>query len=275
MKDFNYQGVEMYGKVSIIMPNYNCERFINETINSVFAQTYTDWELLIVDDCSTDKSVEIIKGYCEKDERVKLFVNAKNRGAAAARNKALREAKGKWIAFLDSDDLWIPQKLEKQIAFMQANRYKYSYTAYEQISEDGNSLNKIVFGPKKITKRKTYRYCYAGCLTVMYDAEAIGVPQIDERIGNGRNDYAIWLKVCHKADCYLLDLTLAKYRMRKKSLSKTSLSKLIKYHYELFRLGEGMGSICSFYHTCVNLFFGVFKKIIYHRKDIKVNPSHD
>lgn len=253
--------------VSVIMPCYNSAAYIEETLNSIISQSYTDWECIIVDDCSTDNSVEIIKRLMNQDERIHLFINDSNNGAAYSRNKALSVANGKWIAFLDSDDLWSFDKLEKQIAFMEKNGYKYSYTAYEQIDEIGSPLNKVIVGPKKVTKRMTYRYCYTGCLTVMYDAESIGLVQIDERIGNGRNDYAMWLKICRKADCYLLNENLAKYRVRQKSLSKTSLSKLIKYHYELFRFGEGMGRVRSFYHTLVNLFFGTLKKIFY--KNVK------
>ncbi len=260
--------------VSVIMPCYNSAAYIAKTLNSVIAQTYSNWECIVVDDCSTDNSVEIIENISNNDERIRLYKNDSNRGAAYSRNKALSVANGKWIAFLDSDDLWMPDKLEKQIAFMEDNGYKYSYTAYEQIDEAGNPLNKVIIGPKTVTKRMTYRYCYTGCLTVMYDAESIGLVQIDERIGNGRNDYAMWLKICRKADCYLLDENLAKYRVRQNSLSKTSLSKLIKYHYELFRFGEGMGRLRSFYHTCVNLFFGALKKKKYNRKSMGGQPTY-
>lgn len=256
--------------VSVIMPCYNSANYIEETLKSVITQTYSNWECVIIDDCSTDNSVEIIQSFADIDERICLYVNESNKGAAYSRNRALSIAKGKWIAFLDSDDLWMPDKLEKQIAFMQKNEYVYSYTTYEQIDENGYPLNKIVVGPKKVTKRMTFRYCYTGCLTVMYDAEAIGLVQIDERIGNGRNDYAMWLKICRKADCYLLDETLAKYRVRQQSLSRTSLSRLIKYHYEMFRFGERMGRIRAFYHTCINLFFGALKKSKCHRNSKEV-----
>ena len=169
------------------MPSGNCEKFLEETINSVINQTYHNWELLIVDDCSTDNSIEIIKSFIDKDDRIKLFENEKNSGAAASRNKALREATGKWIAFLDSDDLWTPDKLEKQIAFMTENSYKFSFTKYEHIDEESKPLNRVVTGPKKVSKHKMFCYCYLGCLTVMYDAEHVGLIQIPDNISK-RND---------------------------------------------------------------------------------------
>ncbi|MDE7256747.1 MAG: glycosyltransferase, partial [Clostridia bacterium] len=160
----------MSGLVSIIMPNYNCEKYIGETVESVLNQTYTNWELLIVDDCSADNSLEIIKGFAEKDARIKVFVNEKSSGAAASRNRAIREAGGKWIAFLDSDDLWTADKLEKQIKFMEDNGYHFSCTDYDHINEQSEPLNVKVTGPKKVNRHKMFNYCYLGCLTVMYDA---------------------------------------------------------------------------------------------------------
>ena len=252
------------GLVSIIMPNYNCENFLEETINSVLIQTYTNWELLIVDDCSTDSSVEIIKNYCIKDERIKLFVNDKNSGAAASRNKALREAAGRWIAFLDSDDLWLPTKLETQITFMENNGYKFSYTAYMQVNEETRPLNIFVVGPEKISSKKMFRYCYIGCLTVMYDCSDIGVVQISPEIANGENDYAIWLKVVKKHPCYYIDKVLSLYRVRKNSLShKHAKLKLIKNHYRLFRISEHRNVLNAMFCTIRNLFFGFWKKVLY------------
>lgn len=245
--------------ISIIMPSYNTGKFIAETINSVLAQTYTNWELIIVDDCSTDNTDEIVSSFT--DERIRYLKNEKNSGAAVSRNRALAQAKGKWIAFLDSDDLWTAGKLEKQIAFMENNGYSFSYTNYIEIDEESQPNGKSVTGPKKITKAGMYLYCWMGCLTVMYNAEKIGLIQIADIKKN--NDYAMWLKVCSKADCYLLNENLAKYRKRSGSISNHSYSKLIKWHYKLFSDAEGMGELRSTFHTVVNLFFGVVKKIIY------------
>ncbi|MBR2635110.1 MAG: glycosyltransferase family 2 protein [Clostridia bacterium] len=246
--------------VSIIMPSYNTAGFIEETIESVLKQTHSNWELIIVDDCSTDHTDEVVEAFLT-DERIKYLKNEKNSGAAVSRNRALREAKGKWIAFLDSDDLWEPEKLSKQIAFMKENGYHFSYTNYVEIDEKSEPNGKSVTGPKKITKAGMYSFCWPGCLTVMYDAEAVGLIQIDDIKKN--NDYAMWLKVCKKADCYLLNETLAKYRKRSGSISNHSYTKLIKWHYKLFREADGKNVVSAGILTFGNLFFGVMKKLFY------------
>lgn len=256
----------MYGKVSVIMPNYNSEKFLAQTIESVLNQTYSNLELVIVDDCSTDTSLDIIKAYQEKDERVRLYINEENKGCAYTRNVALREAKGDWIAFLDSDDLWLPEKLEKQLAFMVDNGYEFSYTNYNRIDENNVDLKEVISGPKVVTKRKIFRYCYIGCLTAMYKAEPMGVIQVEEAIRNGRNDYALWLKAGRIRKCYLLDEVLSTYRLRRKSLSHGSFKKLLKYQYELFRVGEKMCVVRASYYTCLNFFYGTLKKIFYKKK---------
>lgn len=250
--------------VSIIMPSYNTGRFIKETIESVLAQSYQNFELIIVDDCSTDNTDEVVEKYLT-DKRITYIKNDKNSGAAVSRNRALREAKGKWIAFLDSDDLWETQKLEKQIAFMRDNNYHFSYTNYIEIDDKSVPNGRMVTGPKKITKRGMYNYCWMGCLTVMYDAEKVGLIQIEDVKKN--NDYAMWLKVCKKADCYLLDETLSRYRKRSGSISNHGYIKLIKWHYKLFREAEKRNSIVSFVLTVRNLIFGVYKKITYYRQE--------
>ena len=218
--------------VSIIMPSYNTGRFIKETIESVLAQSYPAWELIIVDDCSTDNTDDVVNQYLA-DERIRYIKNDTNSGAAVSRNRALREAKGTWIAFLDSDDLWEPEKLQKQISFMRDNGYHFSYTNYIEIDEESKANGKSVTGPKRITKHGMYNYCWMGCLTVMYDADAVGLIQIADIKKN--NDYAMWLKVCKKANCYLLDETLARYRKRSGSISNHGYLKLIKWHYKLYR----------------------------------------
>ena len=246
--------------VSIIMPSYNTAKYIAETVQSVLAQTYQNWELIIVDDCSTDDTDEVVKPFL-RDSRIRYLKNEKNSGAAVSRNRALREAKGKWIAFLDSDDLWMPEKLEKQIAFMKENGYHFSYTDYMEIDEASRPNGKTVTGPKKITKAGMFNYCWPGCLTVMYDAETVGLIQIADIKKN--NDYAMWLKACKKADCYLLDESLAKYRKRTGSISNHGYMKLVKWHYKLFREAENQNPVSSIVLTMRNLFFGVIKKIKY------------
>ena len=153
--------------VSIIMPSYNCGKYVEDTIRSVQAQTYQNWEIVFVDDCSGDDTVKKVQALRAKDSRIKLFQNRGNLGAAMSRNHALQEANGRWIAFLDSDDLWEPTKLEKQIAFMKNNGYGFSYTRYQEIDSLGNLTGVLVSGPLKITKEGMYAFCWPGCLTVI------------------------------------------------------------------------------------------------------------
>lgn len=249
--------------VSIIMPSYNTAQYISETIQSVLEQTYVNWELIIVDDCSADDTDNVVKQYLA-DSRIRYLKNEKNSGAAVSRNRALREAKGKWIAFLDSDDLWEKTKLEEQIAFMENNDYHFSYTNYIEIDEKSEPIGRSITGPKKITKRGMYNYCWVGCLTVMYDAEEVGLIQIEDIKKN--NDYAMWLKVCKKADCYLLEKNLAKYRKRSGSISNHGYAELIKWHYRLFRYAEHKSVLISAIMTVCNLYWGLWKKIKYVRK---------
>ncbi len=250
--------------VSIIMPSYNCGRFVEETIRSVQAQTYQNWEIIFMDDCSTDDTIRIVSSMRDKDSRIHLYQNVANLGAAVSRNNALREARGRWIAFLDSDDLWAPDKLEKQIAFMEINNYHFSCTGHDIIDEEGTPLGLYQTSPDHITKRKMYDYCWIGALTAMYDVNVTGLVQIVDIKKN--NDYAIWLKVINKTDCYFLNECLGSYRIRRNSISRQSKIKLIKWHYKLFREAEGMGCIKATLFTLNNLFWGVIKKIKFVKK---------
>ena len=145
--------------VSIIMPSYNTGKYVIDSIRSVQSQTYTNWELIIVDDCSTDGTIEMIRDYVEKtnEKRIRLLSNEKNSGAAVSRNYALREARGRWIAFLDSDDLWLSEKLEKQISYMKENEYIFTYTDY-RMQLNGVWKPYICTGPDVVNKRKMYNY---------------------------------------------------------------------------------------------------------------------
>lgn len=249
--------------VSVIMPSYNTAGFIKESIQSVQSQTYENWELIIVDDCSTDNTDEIVAAFL-KDARIRYIKNQHNSGAAVSRNRALREAKGKWIAFLDSDDLWEPEKLEKQISFMTDNGYHFSYTNYIEIDEKSKPNGRSVTGPMRITRHGMFNYCWMGCLTVMYDAEMVGLVQISDMKKN--NDYAMWLKICQKTNCYLLDETLGQYRKRSGSISNHSYTKLIQWHYKLYREAEKQPCLLAAFNTVRNLFFGVMKKLKYVKK---------
>ena len=250
--------MENKGLVSIVMPSYNSDKYIKDSIESVLNQTYPFWELLIVDDCSTDKTVEVIKSF--KDKRIRLLQNEVNSGAALSRNWALREAKGKWIAFLDSDDLWLPTKLEEQLNFMIASNYSFSYTDY-RICNNGVLTNKIITAPNKMTFRIIKRYCYIATLTVMYNFETVGLVQITDIKKN--NDYAMWLRALSKVDGYRYPKSLAVYNKHKQSISSGNKIKLIKWHYILFRKDFGYNGIHSMLLTIGNLWHGFWKKIIF------------
>ncbi len=250
------------GLVSIITPSYNTAQYIAKTIQSVQAQTYTNWEMIIVDDCSTDHTDEVVAPFLS-DPRIRYLKNPQNSGAAISRNFALREAKGKWIAFLDSDDLWSPEKLEKQINFMMENDYKFTYTDY-RICINGKWMPYINIAPNKVTKRKLYNYCYFSTITVMYDSECIGLIQIADLRKN--NDYAMWLQAIEKASAYRLPECLSYYIKREQSISSGKKTKLIKWHYILFRKGLNKGRVASFFLTLNNMFWGVLKKVRYKKK---------
>ena len=252
--------------ISIIMPSYNTGRFIKDTVESVLKQSYSNWELIIVDDCSTDDTDDVIKPYLT-DERIRYIKNAVNSGAAISRNLALKEAKGRWIAFLDSDDLWEVQKLEKQISFMKENGYAFSYTDY-MIQLNGKWLPYIYTGPRVVNRKKMYDYCYFSTITVMYDRDVIGLIQIENLKKN--NDYAMWLQAIDKSNCYRLPECLSYYVKHEGSISSGNKLKLIKWHYILFRNGLHKNRFESVILTIRNLFFGVIKKIVYKKKTTKI-----
>lgn len=222
--------VENNPLVSVITPAYNAERFIRGTIESVQAQTYTNWEMLIVDDCSTDYTVEIVKEYIEKDSRIHLIELEQNSGSAIARNTAMDYAKGKYLAFLDSDDLWLPEKLSRQVTFMQENAIAFSFTKYVRMKEDGTVTTSVTEAPSTVEYEQLMKHCVIGCLTVMLDRERIG----DARMVNirTRQDYAFWLSLTRKGIiAYGLPEVLAKYRLVENSISSNKLKAAKKNWY--------------------------------------------
>lgn len=251
----------MNNLVSIIMPSYKCGKFIKESISSVQNQTYPNWELIIADDCSNDGTVDVVQNMIASDNRIKLFVNSSNSGAAVSRNKALREAKGRWIAFLDSDDLWEPEKLERQIKFMEEYGYAFSYHEYIEIDEQDKELGVRVSGKEHVGKFDMFACCWPGCLSVMYDASKIGLIQINDIKKN--NDTAMWLKVIRKADCYLLKECLGKYRRRANSITPKPLWRRIWAHYPLFRVAEEMNPIYATFWVIMNVLGNAWKKFRY------------
>lgn len=244
------------GLVSVITPTYNCGRFIAETIEAVQAQTYENWEMCIVDDCSTDDTKAVVEGYMAGDSRIKYYCLPENSGAAVARTKAMELAQGEYMAFCDSDDLWLPEKLERQLAFMAQTGYAFTCTAYEQIDEEGNSLNRVIKTVDKTDYNRLLLDCPVGNSTVMYNVGVMGkfqVPNIRKR-----NDDALWLTMLKK-EKYIRGMPdmLMRYRIRRNSISSNKL-KVIKYHWILYRDIEHLSVFRSVFHICWWCFLKVF-----------------
>lgn len=252
------------GLVSIITPTYNCGRFIEETIRSVQAQTYSNWEMIIVDDCSTDNTTDNVAKYIAEDKRIKYIRNEANMGAAETRNKALRAASGRWIAFLDSDDIWLPEKLQRQVEFMESNGYAFSYHEYDEIDEASQPLGIHVSGLSRVGYYGMMSCCWPGCLTVMYDATVVGLIQI--ALIKKNNDTALWLEVSKKTTCHLLRQSLALYRRRKGSITPVGIWGKIKAHYPLFRIATGHSVVIAWIWTFINVFGNAYKKLFYIRR---------
>ncbi len=220
-----------YGLVSVITASWNCGDFIRETIESIQFQTYQNWELLITDDCSTDNSCEIIQQYANRDPRIKLFKLEMNSGAGIARNKSIKEAKGRYVAFCDSDDRWYPEKLEKQLNFMEKTRAPLSYTSYDTCDENGN-INGFINCLPKLTYAKILRDNGIGCLTAIYDTKKIGkhfMPSIRKR-----QDWCLWMEIIKKhGAAYGLQQPLALYRVRHGSISSNKVE-MLKYNFNVY-----------------------------------------
>lgn len=201
------------------MPLYNCRAFVRDSIRSVIGQSYRDWELIIVDDCSADGSYEAAKAFGEREPRIRVHRLETNSGAAAARNYAIALAEGRYIAFLDSDDLWVPEKLERQLEFMQRRRSALSYTAYHRIDEAGTLRLPVVHVPETITYRGLLKRTVIACLTAMYDTEKLGKRYFDISLKK-HEDYQYWLEILKRTrSAEGLDRPLAYYRVRTDSLS--------------------------------------------------------
>lgn len=243
--------------ISIITPTYNCGKFIGETIESVLNQTYQNWEMIIVDDCSTDNTRDVVDSYIARDGRIKYHLLEVNSGAAVARTKAMEIAVGQYMAFLDSDDLWFKDKLKRQLAFMKENGYSLTCTAYEHIDENGKPLNKVAKTKQKTNYNGVLLSCPVGNSTVMYNVVKLGkfaVPNIRKR-----NDDALWLQLLKKEKyIYGMPDVLMQYRVRANSISSNKLV-LIKYHWQLYRKIEHLSVVRSAFHICYWVFLKVFR----------------
>ncbi|MDW3038834.1 MULTISPECIES: glycosyltransferase family 2 protein [Bacillus cereus group] len=238
MSEINNITFKEEAMISVIIPSYNAGSFIKDTLQSVQSQTYTNWEIIIVDDVSTDNTCELIKAEIKKDDRIRLIELQENGGAAIARNTGINNAKGRYIAFLDSDDLWLPEKLEKQLAFMQNNDVAFSFTSYQIMNQDGILTDKVVHVPEKINYNGLLKNTIIGCLTVMLDIEKLGKVQMPNI--RTRQDTATWLKILKQGHCaYGLDEVLSKYRKVENSISSKKF-KMAKMNWKLYREIEGL-----------------------------------
>ena len=215
--------------VSVITPAYNCAEYIDECIESVLNQTYQNWEMLIVDDKSTDNTQSIVESYAKKDHRIKLFNQEKNAGAATARNKALELSQGRFVAFLDSDDTWKPNKLERQLEFMLENKYGFTFTSFEFMSVKPLDKKKIFRVPEKINYNQYLRNTIIGNLTVIMDKELLG----DIRVEVGYlEDVLTWMKYLRQGHiAYGLDENLAMYRVVENSVSSNKFKNAKRYFW--------------------------------------------
>lgn len=234
--------------VSIITPCYNGSRYIAETINSVLSQTYPDWEMLIVDDGSKDNSAEIIKSYAEKDSRIRL-IQQPNGGSANARNHGIREAKGQFIALLDADDIWKPEFLKEQIAFMKEKKTLCVYASYERIDENSQECLSPLICPQSVTYKNMLVRNYIGCLTGLYDCSKNGKIYLHEELKSIRDDYAYWLDVVKVSGvAYGNQKVLARYRVLSNSTTGKK-GKLIKAQYKFYRNYLKLNPFVSLAHT--------------------------
>ena len=255
----------MYNKreiVSIITASFNSEKYISKTIESIINQSYTNWELLITDDYSTDNTIEIIESYKKKDSRIKIFKLEKNSGAAVARNNSINNSKGKYLAFLDSDDLWESNKLHEQVFFMKDNNIYFSFTAYMIIDDNGNSTGKTVdlsqkgsFSYKDMLAKKATLGCSTVLLVKKTFEGLLSMPLL--RTGQ---DYAFWLKLLKNTnqDAHILPIALTLYRINPNSISRNKFKKA-KRQWAIYRNNENLNLVKSSYYFCFYTFRAIFR----------------
>jgi teichuronic acid biosynthesis glycosyltransferase TuaG len=237
--------------ISIITPCYNSEKFIVQTIESIIDQTYLYWELLIIDDCSTDNTISIIKEYLKKDERIKLFSTTKNsKSPVEPRNIGIKSAQGRYIAFLDSDDIWLPSKLEKQIKLFKNDKVAVVFSYYEKINEKGERKKRIITSPSSVTYNQLLKSNYIGCLSAMYDTSKVGKIYFNSI---GHEDYAYWLTILRFGYIACNTNTVeALYRVRENSVS-TNILKASKWTWNVYRKYLQLNICQSLYYFCFYL----------------------
>ena len=263
--------IENKGLVSIIMQSHNKARYVEESIRSVLAQTYQNWELLLTDDHSKDGTVSLLmelmdEGQSRKEKwaverRIQIFQTISRRGKSATSYSSLKEARGRWIAFLDAGDVWAPDKLENQIRFMEVNGYAFSYTQYGLINRRSEDMGVLISGRAHVNHEEMLKCCWPAYLTVMYDAEKVGL--VRARVTKQNYDYAMWLNISVKHDCHLLPENLATMRTPYGCFSRFIRTDKFKWRYEVYRKEEDLGPVTSLFYTIRNGWFGIVKWIRY------------
>ncbi|MCL4146599.1 UNVERIFIED_CONTAM: hypothetical protein GTU68_029390 [Idotea baltica] len=252
---------DLDNKVSIVTPVFNADRFLYTTANSVLNQVYQDWEWIMIDDCSTDASWEIMKQLASKDVRIRIYKNESNLKSGKTRNLAINKAKGRFIAFLDSDDVWNPDKLSIQISFMLENDYHFSHTSYGYLDELGNKIKSIFHVSKQVDYKHLLKRTEISCLTAVYDAGKIGKFYMSEH--PRKQDYALWLAILKSGvKSYGIDKELASYRQVNNSATSKKY-KLILKHIAFLKETQGFNTLNSLYYTffwMVNGFVRYFVK---------------
>lgn len=234
--------------VSIITPMYNGRRYIAETLDSVLAQSYANWEQIVVDDGSKDDSAAIVESYASRDSRIRL-IRKPNGGSASARNKALELSKGRYVVFLDSDDLWDPDFLERQLAFIRTHDAPIVFASYRMIDSDGNGILEDFIVPPRVSYRDVLISCPLSCLTSMIDVEKTGSFSFDVRLGSVRDDLVMWLSLLKRVGVALGNPdVLASYRIHSASVTGSKW-KMIKPQFRVYYRFEGLGVIRSLYYT--------------------------
>lgn len=234
-------------KVSIITPVFNAQRFLLLTADSVFSQTYQDWEWILVNDCSTDKSWELMQELTKKDSRIRIFSNDENLKSGRTRNLAISKAAGRFIAFLDADDIWHPEKLSVQIAFMVNNDYHFTHTSYGYLDENGNRIKSTFHVSQEVDYSHLLKRTEISCLTAVYDASKIGKYYMSEH--PRKQDYALWLSILKNGiNAYGIDKELAYYRQVNGSATN-SKHKLIVSHVRFLMETQDFNIFTSVYYT--------------------------
>ena len=246
--------------VSIIMLSRDNGRYVEETVRSVLAQTYQNWEIVFMDDSSKDDTIEQMMDFI-RDRRIHVSRSVCSRGFGVSVNSALRNARGRWIAFLNAGDIWEPNKLERQIAFMEEHGYAFSYTQFGLMNRNSVDRGVVIGGKEHINYKEMQKCCWPGYLTVMYDSSVVGKMRV-RNLGRN-NDYALWLNVCEKTDCHLLPECLAKHRTPWGLLGKFLMTDKLKWRYECYRIEEDLSPFKAVLYTLRNGLYGIWKWLKY------------